>query len=135
MGVAIPQVITPDSASGAQVINGSMLFTGDNYLTRTPGGATNRKTWTFSAWVKRWAALDVSSNFSTIFGANSDGMELYFHDDGTLSFYDYSGGGYQARLVTTERFRDPTGWYHIVAVSDTTDALDSFRWRLYVNGK
>ena len=55
MGVAIPQVITPDSASGAQVINGSMLFTGDNYLTRTPGSATNRKTWTFSAWVKRWA--------------------------------------------------------------------------------
>ena len=137
MGIAIPQLApaSPDRSSGAQVINGSMLFTGVNYLTRTPGSATNRKTWTFSAWVKRWAALDESSNYSTIFGANSDGMELYFLDDGKLSFYDYSGGGYQARLVTTERFRDPTGWYHIVAVSDTTDALNSFRWRLYVNGK
>ena len=36
MGIAIPQLApaSPDRSSGAQVINGSMLFTGVNYLTR-----------------------------------------------------------------------------------------------------
>ena len=30
MGVIIPQVITPSKASGAQVIDGSLKFVGDN---------------------------------------------------------------------------------------------------------
>ena len=118
----------------AQIINGSVNFVGTNYLTRTPGSAGNRKTWTFSAWVKRWNSVNDANSYSTIFGANSDGMELYLLNDGSLSFYDYSGGGYQARLVTTRVLRDPTAWFHVVAVADTTDALSSRRWRLYING-
>ena len=49
--VSIPQVVTEVSASGAQVIDGSLKFEG-GYLTRTPGSAGNRKTWTYSCWVK-----------------------------------------------------------------------------------
>ncbi len=54
MAVIIPQVITPSKASGAQVINGSLKFdSGSNqYLSRTPGSAGNRNTWTWSGWVK-----------------------------------------------------------------------------------
>ena len=39
MGLAIPQVITPSKASGAQIIDGSLKFdqTANTYLTRTPG--------------------------------------------------------------------------------------------------
>ena len=41
----IAHVITPDSASGAQIIDGSLKFdqTAKTYLTRTPGSAGNRK--------------------------------------------------------------------------------------------
>ena len=50
----IAHVITPDSASGAQIIDGSLKFdqTAKTYLTRTPGSAGNRKEWTLSYWIK-----------------------------------------------------------------------------------
>ena len=46
MGIAIPQVITPSRATGAQVIDGSLKFdtSKDHYLTRTPSFGGNRKT-------------------------------------------------------------------------------------------
>ena len=40
MGIAIPQVVTSDRATGAQVIDGSLLFevhSKSQYLKRTPG--------------------------------------------------------------------------------------------------
>ena len=39
----------------AQVIDGSLKFDSGkkNYLKRTPGSAGNRRTWTYSAWIKR----------------------------------------------------------------------------------
>ena len=42
MGIAIPQVITPSKASGAQVIDGSLKFDSGNkneHLRRTPSSA------------------------------------------------------------------------------------------------
>ena len=54
MGVVIPQVVTTDRATGAQVVDGSLKFDGtSNYLTRSFGSG-NRRTWTWAAWVKRY---------------------------------------------------------------------------------
>ena len=47
------QVVTEASASGAQVIDGSLRFGFPNKkLERTPSSAGNRRTFTYSAWVK-----------------------------------------------------------------------------------
>ena len=50
----IPQVITEDRASGAQVVGGSLKFDSgsSHYLNRTPSSTGNRRTWTWSSWVK-----------------------------------------------------------------------------------
>ena len=60
----------------AQVIDGSLKFDG-GYLTRTPSSNGNRKTWTFSCWVKfdenksqaepLFVAGDSSSDFTQIY--------------------------------------------------------------------
>ena len=52
MGVVIPQVVTTDRASGAQVIDGSLNFFQESnpYLEFTPGSDGNRSTWTISFW-------------------------------------------------------------------------------------
>ena len=117
-----------------QTINGSLVFNGPQYLTRTPGTAGNRKSWTFSTWVKRYDVINTADSYHTIFGANSDGMELMISNSGVFNFYDYSGGAYQYRLVTSRVLRDPTAWFHVVAVADTTNSTASDRWRLYING-
>jgi hypothetical protein len=38
-------------------------------------------------------------------------------------------------LITTQVFRDPSAWYHIVLNVDTTQATSSDRMKLYVNGQ
>src|SRR5210317_1023100 len=45
----------------------------------------------------------------------------------------YDGTVYD--LITTQVFRDTSAWYHIVAILDTTQATESERARLYVNGE
>jgi hypothetical protein len=37
-------------------------------------------------------------------------------------------------LVTTQVFRDPSAWYHIVISVDTTQATAANRIKMYVNG-
>ena len=57
----IPQIITEDRASGAQVIDGILKFyrQGSNELNFTPSVVGNKKTWTYSVWLKKLSnALD-----------------------------------------------------------------------------
>ena len=55
MGVIIPQVLTEDRVSGAQIVDGSLRFDSSKrqFLTRTPDSTGNQKTWTWSGWCKR----------------------------------------------------------------------------------
>ena len=48
-------IIGQSAASGAQVIDGSLNFEGgrNQALKRTPTTAGNRKTWTWSCWLKK----------------------------------------------------------------------------------
>ena len=133
MGVIIPQVITPSKASGAQVIDGSLKFdpNSNHHLKRTPGSAGNRKTWTWSSWVKL-NSISYQNLFANLVG-NNNGLYVYWNTDGKLYINDYqlSGG---ANLSTTAVFRDLSSFYHFVIVFDTTQATASNRVKLYVNG-
>ena len=102
-------------------------------LTRTPSGAGNRKTWTFSTWIKR---AGLGNNI--ILEANSSGGSSNTNYIGA-NF----GGGYQLVLggwtsnflATTQFFRDVAAWYHIVIRVDTTQSTADDRMRIYVNGE
>ena len=130
MGVVIPQVVTEDRASGAQVIDGGLRFDSGrtNHFDRTPGSAGNRKTWTVSFWIKR--ASQAAGN-QHIFDTASPYTGIYFSST-TLTFREYSGG-MTWQLATNRAIRD-TGWYHILVNCDTTQSSSSDRLALYVNG-
>jgi hypothetical protein len=101
------------------------------YLNRTPASAGNLKTWTISLWVKL-GVLDTNRVlFSAISGSNEH--TLYFNSSNIIDWYDYPGS-YVGRLQTTQVFRDPSSWYHIVATWDSSNATAGNRMRLYVNG-
>jgi hypothetical protein len=57
---------------------------------------------------------------------------LYFTASDTLNF-DY-GGAVQYQILTTQVFRDPSSWYHIVVACDSTQATAANRVKIYVNG-
>ena len=67
MGVIIPQVLTEDRVSGAQVIDGSLRFDSakSHYLSRTPSSDGNKRTWTYSAWIKRNKLTDTQGFFES----------------------------------------------------------------------
>jgi len=105
------------------------------YLSKTYGSAGNRKTMTFSFWVKR-------SNL----GANQYPMSIYDSGTGyqadmrfasTDVFRMYAtdtSGTPRLHLITNQVFRDTNAWYHIVWEIDTTQATASDRVKLYING-
>jgi len=101
--------------------------------------ASNRKTFTISTWVKR-GALTVNN---TIYGAGTQDATdrdylVFLADSGEedkLYFNAKVSNSTVAQFYTNRRFRDLSAWYHIVLVFDTTQATDTNRMKLYVNGE
>ena len=119
------------AADSAYTVDRSLRFNDDDsaYLNRTPSSAGDRRTWTWSGWVKRTQSSTNQNLFSVREGSNartilriSDGLD--FLDDDT-----------NFRLKTNAKFRDFSAWYHFVVVSNTTDSTSSNRLKVYVNGE
>lgn len=102
------------------------------YLNRTPASATNRQIFTWSGWVKR-GAIGGDQQLFYAAASSSDGSFIRFDSDNTLNVFDYTTV-YVWRLQTTQVFRDPSAWYHIVVAVDTTQATAANRVKIYVNG-
>jgi len=120
-----------------KIVGNSLRFrsSASAYLSRTPASASNRTTWTWSAWVKR-GALGARQ---TVFGGGSnatstDHTYIEFTSSDTINVESYSSAASLFSLVTTQVFRDPSAYYHIVLAVDTTQATSSNRVKLYVNG-
>ena len=103
------------------------------FLSRTPSSAGNRKTWTWSSWIKR-SNLGANSIFEAGTASNNS-LGLQFDDASkSLQFFVYNGSSVTVDVKTTQVFRDVSAWYHIVMGFDTTQATASNRVKLYVNG-
>jgi len=136
MGIALPGAggaTRQSMASGAQVIDGSLKFVSGSStnLNRTPSSAGNRKTFTWSGWVKRSTlSTDQRSLLTVASGTNdNDYFQLGFRQD-KLVVYGYS----TQFLETTQVFRDVSAWMHIVLSANTSNVTANDRLRLYVNG-
>lgn len=100
------------------------------YLSRTPASAGNRKTWTWSGWVKRGSLGSRQSLLYCITGT-TDSTFLILGFDSSDRF---EASGYITQFRTsTAVYRDPSAWYHIVIAFDTTQATANNRLRIYVN--
>jgi hypothetical protein len=104
------------------------------YFNRTPASASNRQTWTWSAWVKRGTLGVTGMLFSTPYAsAGNNSTYIQFAGD-ILVFASVTSSTDQIGLQTSQVFRDPSAWYHIVVVADTTNATSTERARIYING-
>jgi hypothetical protein len=83
--------------------------------------------------MKRGALSTASVVFSA--GSNtSNNFALNWRGTDALDFYDQTASVNNAAMTTTAVYRDPSAWYHIVFVFDTTQATSTNRWKSYVNG-
>ena len=105
-------------------------------MLRTPGSASNRRTWTLSVWVKR-AELgwDGASSYQHIFTADQTYRDaLIFDNADKINAYTGRVADGGSSLVTTAVYRDVSNWYHIVWAVDTEQGTPANRSKLYVNG-
>ena len=112
-------------------LSNSLTFNDDDgsHLTRTPSSAGDRRTWTWSGWVKRANPVDPRI-FSV--GTGTDKTEIAFGDSFVFRYRTSSNNYY---VQASAKFRDPGAWYHVVVAIDTTQATDSNRVKLYINGE
>ena len=129
----MPLIIPSNSISaGGYEVDNSLRFDdgSSDYLSRTPASASNRKTYTFSTWIKRSA---IGSGVNWLFSAGTSGAGA----DRRYGFYLYNDFLYQDRYGSSNalslKFRDISAWYHLVIAVDTTQATESNRIKVYVN--
>ena len=93
--------------------------------------AGNRRTYTFSFWVKRTEiGLVNASGNQFVIGQGQHGR-MYFGGD----YFQYRfDDGHDCRNVSRQ-FRDTSAWYHFVVAVDTNQSSASNRVKLYVNGE
>ena len=133
--VRVPFNLTGGGAA-AYVPAGAIWLDGSaDYLTRTPGTAGNRKTWTYSTWIKR-ASLGSNQVFTPgALGSTGGGYYVQFESGDMLTWFAYyTGTSWIGRLTPNALYRDPTAWMNIVIVFDSTQATASDRLSLFVNG-
>ena len=139
----------PSSTNPQQVLR-SLRFRNNNstgtctYLQRTLT-APNRRTFTFSMWVRRGSDMNEDWNSGRLITGLNNGTDSSFRFNGnagndldTLHIY-FNNAAYSffAGTPTTNimrKFRDNTGWYHLVCAVDTTQATDTNRVKMWVNG-
>lgn len=101
------------------------------YLNRTGGTSTNRKIHTFSFWTK----YSVTGGTRVIASAGSDDNNReWVGFDSNNFYYQVKDSGNFYELGTSQVLRDPSAWYHLMVAVDTTQATDSNRVKVYVNG-
>ena len=141
-GTLAPTTPTTYVNADYQISRSVRMNQADNALFTRTVSSGNRRTWTWSGWVKRsllqttstdylpmlWTSTDQSSGSAYLqFGSYGDATAI-----NCLNFNDQAGGSYNATTLAT--FRDTSAWYHIVCAYDTRESLVTDRVKLYVNG-
>ena len=105
-------------------------------LNRTPATTSSQTTCTWSGWIKRTPNYTTTCLSATNGNGSSNNDETWFiiGSDNVASIVNYVAGAFQANVSTPAVFRDPSAWYHVVFVWNTTSATSTDRCIIYVNG-
>ncbi len=144
--MTLPVVFTANGPSGYN-LSKSLRFrsSASAYLNRTPATATNRKTYTWSGWIKL-GKLTNTYGRSVLFSSTDNGgannfFTLSLETNSSLAggyaplrILQYTSGAKVLDRQSTSLYRDPASWYHIVMTVDMTQSTATNRQRIYVNG-
>ena len=135
--IILPHIITDDSAIGGSVIERSLVNAEgrSRYLTYTPSVAGDQRTFTLSGWFKLYVVNDNQQDFIWMCGGDGNNrFQVSREGVEQINFEPIVSGSTQARFYTSNKFNDPTAWYHFVFKIDTTQGTASNRYNFYING-
>jgi len=133
MSVLGNNILAGASGQGGYFIDRSLRFrsSASAYLSRTPASAGNRKTWTWSGWVKFGS---LTATFPRLFSAGTDANNrteiLFITNTNQIRFLSTVTGTSRGLIDTVAYLRDPSAWYHLVVSLDAS----STTLTVYING-
>ena len=120
--------------TGYNVANSVRFNRGDSpKMSKTLGTPSDADKFTFSAWVKL-TDFGTDRFILSLYTDDNNETAINFENGNSINFYNYISGSYAGRLVPSQKLRDPSSWYHLVAVFDSGNATAGNRMRLYLNG-
>ena len=120
--------------TGYEISNSLRFNDGDSPdLRRTPSSGGDRRTFTFSPWVKK-SIIDYRQTLFSVGNSNNDTDYFHFTSGNKLAVVLRSGGTTSTEVQGPALHRDPSAWLHCVMRVDSTQGTDSNRVRIYVNG-
>jgi hypothetical protein len=102
-------------------------------LTRAAATPTSTLKATMSFWIKR-SALGSAQLLIDWYTDSSNYTRIAFNDQDVLIFLSKHGDSVYGQLTTNRKLRDTNAWYNIIVAVDTTQATDSNRMKMYING-
>ena len=128
----MPIIIPANSAAaGGDLVTNAVRFntqSSTEYMQRNMSNTGNLQAWTVSVWVKRAVISDGQHMLFASYYNSSNSTECFFEGNDSLNFRDNEGGSFVFQKKTTQLFRDPSAWYHLVMSSSAGTQ------RIYVNG-
>ena len=119
-----------------QIANSARFDGSASYLNKTWGSAPSSTTQVaLSVWLKKTFTGDV--NPVSIFTAVGNTGSFYFNNDDAIAdnLAYYMGGGGVNGYTTNIRYRDPSAWFHFVAIINSAASNDYDRLKIYINGE
>ena len=59
---------------------------------------------------------------------------INFKTDDSFEIYSYINNSLTSQYITNRKFRDTNAWYHVVLAADSTQATNTDRLKMYING-
>ena len=123
------------AAGGFSVANSCRFNDGDSpslSKTMVAGSTDFAKKFTISVWFKLGATSGARPICS--FGSGtSNAIDLLIDTNSKATFESWDGS-VNPKLATNRLLRDHSAWYNIVVAVDTTQATDTNRMKMYING-
>ena len=118
-------------STGYNIDNSVKLEDGNNeWFYRASPTAGNRRTFTFSFWIKRTRLGNPTASGTMYVAGQGQHGRMYFTSDYFGFRFD---DGHDTRDITTKH-RDPAAWLHVVVAVDTNQSSSSNRVKIYFNG-
>ena len=102
------------------------------YLGRTVSNTGSKQKATLSMWTKR-SGLGIN-NFYGFYESGTSNFRFRFDGNDKIDIENYKSSSTVLRFVTNRVFRDVGAFYNIVVEIDTTQATETNRFKLYING-
>ena len=134
MPLILPGNVASALGGAYEVANSCRFNDGDSaYMHKTPSSDGNRRTFTFSFWVKR-GELSSHNPIAEVYSSGENVSQFYFNAGDQFTWYE-SQTSNKINLTTNAVQRDPNAWYHIVVKVDTTESTNTDRVKIYINNE